>query len=455
MARPLRGTAAAALLATALAACSTAAPAQSGPEQVPPATRPAPTSAAELSGPAHPCGITYSDGYLYYSIVAGQPYRLPRSIILRVSLATGQAAEVAGATRGGLTGNGSLATRAFIGPSCGLVVDHAGNLLLSDGAMAGYKSGDVGRNRVRAVAAADGSFYGQSMQAGHIYTIAGRWNEGSTGDGGPATAALLSFPSGLAVDPAGDVLIAVSDPAVRILAARSGTFYGVAMRAGNIYTVAGGHLGSFGNGVPARRAGLGAYPFADGGHMTADYSIFADARGNILIADSGNGEIRVVAGSDGSFYGLAMRTGYIYTVVGGGPKRSEAENVGHPAVHAGLDDVGQVAVDHAGNIIFGHPGAIDIVPATSGRGTASTCGPATCTTWPAARGTAPWSRPAGPPSARSGSPSTRPATSPSPTPPMARPPSGSSRPRPAATTARPCGPATSTPSPPCPDPGPA
>ena len=56
------------------------------------------------------------------------------------------------------------------------------------------------------VAAAAGTFYGQAMTAGDIYTIAGG-GTGGLGDGGPATSGVLQQPGAVVVDTAGDVLI--------------------------------------------------------------------------------------------------------------------------------------------------------------------------------------------------------------------------------------------------------
>jgi hypothetical protein len=79
-----------------------------------------------------------------------------------------------------------------------VAVDGAGNVIISDG----------NNDRVRVVAVASGSFYGQAMTAGDIYTIAGNGTESYSGDGGPGTSAGLYAPAGLAVNSKGSVLIA-------------------------------------------------------------------------------------------------------------------------------------------------------------------------------------------------------------------------------------------------------
>ena len=43
-----------------------------------------------------------------------------------------------------------------------------------------------------------------------------------------------------------------------------------------------------------------------------------DGAGNLLIADTDNNRVRVVAASTGTFYGQAMTAGDIYTVAGNG-----------------------------------------------------------------------------------------------------------------------------------------
>ena len=88
-------------------------------------------------------------------------------------------------------------------------MDGAGNLVITDSA----------NDRVRVVAAGTGTFYGQSMIAGDIYTVAGNGTGGFSGDGGPALSAELNHPQGVAVDAAGDLLVAdVSSNRIREVA---------------------------------------------------------------------------------------------------------------------------------------------------------------------------------------------------------------------------------------------
>jgi hypothetical protein len=143
---------------------------------------------------------------------------------------------------------------------------------------------------VRVVAARTGTFYGQAMTAGDIYTIAGDGDQRSSGDGGPATAAGLT-PGAVAIDAAGNLVIAdsypnrdISNNRIRVVAARSGTFYGQAMTAGDIYTVAGdGTAGYAGDGGPAVQA-----------ELSSPEGVAVDRSGDLVIADGGNGRVRIV-----------------------------------------------------------------------------------------------------------------------------------------------------------------
>ena len=74
--------------------------------------------------------------------------------------------------------------------------------------------------RVRVIAHRTGTFYAQPMKAGDIYTVAGNGETAFSGDGGPATRASLYYPTGLAVDSAGNLMIADTlNNRVRVVAA--------------------------------------------------------------------------------------------------------------------------------------------------------------------------------------------------------------------------------------------
>jgi hypothetical protein len=247
----------------------------------------------------------------------------------------------------GYGGDGGLATRARLGLLGGLALDRYRNVLIADGS----------NNRIRMIAARSGTYYGIAMTAGDIYTVAGNGVTGFAGDGGPATSAQLSGPGAVAVDGAGNLVISdTGNQRIRVVAAASGTCYGIAMTAGDIYTVAGnGRFEFSGDGGPATSAGL-----RDPAGVTVDRP------GNLLIADSFDNRVRVVAATSGTFYGVAMTAGDIYTVAGAGTAAFSGD--GGPATAAELYFPNATAVDGAGNLIIAdyYNNRVRVVAATSG-----------------------------------------------------------------------------------------
>lgn len=153
---------------------------------------------------------------------------------------------------------------------------------------------------------------------GVITTIAGTGTAGFSGDGGPATDAQLNFPARLAVAPSGDIVFSdVSNHRIRKISP-----------SGAIATVAGtGTAGFSGDGGPATSAEL---------HLPGGLAF--DRGGNILIADANNGRVRRVT-----------PTGTITTIAGNGVLGPSSGDGGF-ATAAAMSPA-DVATDDAGNIL--------------------------------------------------------------------------------------------------------
>jgi hypothetical protein len=178
------------------------------------------------------------------------------SVIREVIAATGKITTVAGnyAKGAGYSGDGGPATSAQLDWPQDVALDALGNLYIAD----------TDNGRVRMV-----------NPSGIITTYAGNGATGYSGDRVEATETSLYYPSGVAVDVAGDVLIAdYFNNRIRWID-----------RHHIIYTVAGdGAYGFSGDGGVAQSAELGEPQGVD-----------TDPSGNIYIADTNNYRIRQVA----------------------------------------------------------------------------------------------------------------------------------------------------------------
>ena len=139
-------------------------------------------------GPATAWSLSYPDAVAFDA--AGNLFvaEASRHSIRRVDAVSNVITTVAGTGSGGYSGDGGPATAACLYYPHGVAVDGAGNIFIAD----------YGNNRVRRVDAASGV----------ITTIAGTGTGGYSGDGGPASAAIVWAPSGLSFDADGNLLIA-------------------------------------------------------------------------------------------------------------------------------------------------------------------------------------------------------------------------------------------------------
>ena len=156
-----------------------------------------------------------------------------------------------------------------------------------------------------------------------IQTVAGSDN---TGDGGPALAAALGQPEGIAVDHAGNIFIAdAAGHRVRKVAPD-----------GTIETFAGtGTAGFSGDGGSAGAA-----------ELNQPYGLAFDRAGNLYIADLGNARVRKVS-NDGT----------IQTVAGGGSLPAANSAQGGPATSAQLMQPRNVTLDGVGTLYISDFGA--------------------------------------------------------------------------------------------------
>jgi hypothetical protein len=244
-------------------------------------------------------------------------------------------------------GESGLATSAQMDFPTGVAVDRAGDVAISD----------FFNDRIRYVPASSGTLFGPSVTAGDIYTVAGDGTGSYSGDGGPASAATVEQTAGVVYDAAGDLAIADrTNNVVRFVPASSGTYFGKAMTAGDIYTLAGTGKGGFsGDGGAATSA-----------ELHEPYGVGFDAHDDLVISDTDNARVRFVPQTSGTYFGRAMTADDIYTIAGTGTAGFSGDT--GPATAAKVNDPGEIAVDAEGDVAIPDPGneRVRYVAATTG-----------------------------------------------------------------------------------------
>jgi sugar lactone lactonase YvrE len=221
-------------------------------------------------------------------------------------LANGYIYTYAGNGIQGYSGDGGAASTAELSWPRGVSLDAGGNLYIAD----------TSNDRIRRVDAASGI----------VTTVVGG-TQGSSGDGGPAISAELSYPEGVTSDAAGNLYIADTlNNRIRKVDAATGI----------ITTVAGNGTGGFGG-----DGGLATNALLD-----VPAAVALDTSGDIYVADTGNNCIRRVDAI----------TGIIITVAGDGNAGFSGD--GGPATKAELTTPFGIAVDASGNLYI--PGDLRI-----------------------------------------------------------------------------------------------
>ena len=263
--------------------------------------------------------------------------------------AVGDIYVIAGHGIGGYNGDRIPAVNAQLFAPTGVAVDKVGNVVIADSLNE--------RVRVVAVSPANPGYFVSSWTIGDIYTVAGN-GPGSlpyNGDGIFATDAQVSNPQRVSFDASGNLFIAdTGNQRVRVVALSvsnpgyplGGCIGPCTWAAGDIYTVAGdGFAGYFGDGIPSTSTGL-----------NVPTGVAVDSHNNVVIADTGNQRIRIVAVSASNpGYSLPSWTvGDVYTVAGGLAGGYSGD--GKPAAGADIDLAQDVTIDTHGNLLIADTG---------------------------------------------------------------------------------------------------
>jgi DNA-binding beta-propeller fold protein YncE len=225
---------------------------------------------------------------------------------------TGAISTLAGNGTSGYSGDGGPATKAQLSEPHSLAFDRSGNLYVADVRNNRIRKVDVRSGLITTLAGngkseptPDGAKFGPdtplagpraidfgsdgmlwlALRAGHavlrldlakgtIHQVAGTGQKGFSGDGGPAKAATLNGPKGIAVGPKGDVFVVdTENHVIRMINPRSGT---IALVAGT------GTRGDGPEGDPAKCA------------LSRPHGVFVDSDGTVFIGDTETHRIRSV-----------------------------------------------------------------------------------------------------------------------------------------------------------------
>ena len=240
-----------------------------------------------------PGGVAYdASDNLYLADIA-------KHVLLKVT-AAGALTTIAGTGTQGFDGDGGPATAALLDSPTGVALDGSGNICFSDSH----------NHRIRRIDAASGI----------ITTIVGTGGAGSSPDGTTASAAAIDLPTALTFSSAGDLFFAD---------ARAHLIRRIDHVSGQLTTVAGsGAQGYAGDGGPATAANL-----------DAPEGLAIDSASNLFLSDTHNQRVRRIDG----------KTGIITTVVGTGQAGISGDSGAGASAEVRLPR--GLALDASGNLL--------------------------------------------------------------------------------------------------------
>jgi hypothetical protein len=239
-------------------------------------------TAAQLD---HPAGVAVdASGNIYIADTHN-------NVVREVVATSGNITTIAGTGAAGFSGDGAAASLATLNNPTAVAVDSKGNVYVAD----------TNNHRIREISGTS------------ITTVAGDGEQFFSGDSGPATAAGLDSPNGVAVDAAFNIYIGdTHNQRVRMVTHATGL----------ISTLAGtGEKGFTGDGPAATAA------------LARPRGVAVDSNGDVYLADSNNHRIRSISG------------GNVATVAGSGDEGFSGD--GGVPTSASLDTPGAVAVSGA------------------------------------------------------------------------------------------------------------
>ena len=281
------------------------------------------SSATDSFGDGCPATSIIFGGSVDLRSVAGDPFGnvyltdAVASTVRRIApngVITDFAGKVSGSACAPTATAGCIPTQVSLDKARGISSDALGNIYI-----AGYDTQEV---------------FKVSVSTGLLYLVAGTGSAGSSGDGGPASAAQVNAPRGVWADTAGNIYIAdTSNNKIRVVDIT-----------GTIHTFSGnGGTTSSGDGGLATSAGI-----------DNPQGVMTDANLNVYVADSQKVRVVCVTCGTGSPLDTLLATlgitspqnGFIYTVAGGGSSSGP-----YPTLATDVSMSPQkLAIDTSGNI---------------------------------------------------------------------------------------------------------